>query len=230
MDLAGRLGDMVGGPIQAFTKAGVNPLAAVTQNKADLNQVFDYYRNNPDQLNQLGLRSNMMMRYFSGVGAKGMQFPEGTRNQLLTDIREQDAKFKDPTFRQEILDGPAPDYIKQGLLQGNIPVYYGGLTDSPAPIKSQLPKDVGMRGQLSESIGSFWAKPQQDGSFIIDEDYNFGYAPIDKGGTKDGQHFDTGLDMNPANIGRRLVQQGYGNPYSYQLQIGPDGQMKIRYD
>ena len=228
-DLAGRFGDWIGGPIQAFTKAGVNPMAAVTQNDGELKKAFSYYRNNPSELNTLGLKSNMLMRYLSGVGAQGMQFPEGIGNQLLTDIREQDTKFKDPTYRQEVLDSAnTPKYIKQGLLQGRIPVYYGGMSDAPAPIKSQLPIDVGQRGQLSKSIGSFWAQPTPGGGFIIDENYNFGYAPLDKGGVPDGQNYNTGLDMNPANIGRRLIQKGYGKPYSYQLRVSPDGQVQVR--
>ena len=166
-DLAGKFGDWMGGPIQAFTKAGVNPMAAVTQNDWELTKTFSYYRNNPSKLNTLGLKSNMLMRYLSGVGAQGMQFPEGIGNQLLTDIREQDTKFKDPTYRQEVLDSAnTPKYIKQGLLQGRIPVYYGGMSDAPAPIKSQLPIDVGQRGQLSKSIGSFWAQPTPGGGFI----------------------------------------------------------------
>ena len=53
------------------------------------------------------------------------------------------------------------------------------MSDAPAPIKSQLPIDVGQRGQLSKSIGSFWAQPTPGGGFTIDEDYNFGYAPLD---------------------------------------------------
>ena len=102
------------------------------------------------------------------------------------------------------------------------------MSDAPAPIKSQLPINVGQRGQLSKSIGSFWAQPTPGGGFTIDEDYNFGYAPLDKGGVPDGQNYNTGLDMNPANIGRRLIQKGYGKPYSYQLQVSPDGQVQVR--
>lgn len=223
-----KVGDAIGGPVQAFTKAGVNPLAAVTQNKPELDKAFNHYQKNPDQLNELGLKSNMVMRYFSGVGSKGLKFPEGTGSQLLTDIKEQDAKFKDPAYRQEVLNSPnIPDYVKQGLLKGNVPVYYGGLSDSPAPIKAQLATDVGQRGQLSKSIGSFWAKPQEGGGYTIDEKYDFGYAPMDKGGNKDGQHYNTGLDMNPVNIGRRIVQKGHGSPYSYQIQLSPDGMMNV---
>jgi hypothetical protein len=229
MDLAGKFRDWVGGPIQAFTKAGVNPMAAVTQNEKELEKAFSYYRNNPDKLNTLDLKSNMLMRYLSGVGSQGMQFPEGTGKQLLTDIREQDAKFRDSAYRQQVLNSAnTPEYIKQGLLQGLIPVYYGGMSDAPAPIKSQLPIDVGQRGQLSKSIGSFWAQPTPGGGFTIDEKYNFGYAPLEKGGVPEGQNYDTGFDMNPANIGRRLIQKGYGNPYSYQIKLSPNGQLQIR--
>ena len=229
MNLAGKFGDLVGGPIQAFTKAGVNPMAAVTQNDGELRKAFSYYRNNPNKLNTLDLKSNMFMRYLSGVGAQGMQFPEGIGNQLLTDIKEQEAKFRDPKYRQQVLNSAnTPEYIKQGLLQGRVPVYYGGMSDAPAPIKSSLPSDVGQRGQLSKSIGSFWAQPTPGGGFTIDEKYDFGYAPLDKGGVPEGQNYNTGFDMNPANIGRRLVQKGYGNPYSYQIQLSPDGQIQIR--
>ena len=229
MDLAGKFGDWIGGPVQAFTKAGVNPMAAVTQNEKELEKVFEYYRNSPEELNNLDLKSNMFMRYLSGVGAQGMQFPESIGNQLLTDIKEQDAKFRNPAYRQKVLNSVnTPEYIKQGLLQGRVPVYYGGMSDAPAPIKSQLPIDVGQRGQLSKSIGSFWAQPTPGGGFTIDEKYNFGYAPLEKGGVPGGQNYDTGFDMNPANIGRRLIQKGYGNPYSYQIELNPNGQLQIR--
>ena len=43
-NLNSNVGDMIGGPVQAFTKAGVNPLAAVTQNKQELDQAFNHYK------------------------------------------------------------------------------------------------------------------------------------------------------------------------------------------
>lgn len=227
--LAGKFGEFIGGPIQAFTRAGVNPMAAVTQNDKELKRAFEFYRNKPEELNELDLKSNLFMRYLSGVGAQGLQIPEGIGKQLITDIQEQETKFRDPTYRQEVLDSPnTPDYIKKGLLEGRIPVYYGGMSDSPAPLKAQLPTDVGQRGQLSKSLGSFWAQPQTGGGYTINEDYNFGYAPMEKGGTEVGQMYSTGFSMNPADIGRRLVQKGYGAPYSYQLQVGPDGRLEVR--
>ena len=77
-DVQTAAGDIIGGPVQAFTKAGVNPLAAVTQNKQELNRAFNHYKKHPEQLNELGLKSNMMMRYYTGVGSKGLKLPEGT--------------------------------------------------------------------------------------------------------------------------------------------------------
>ena len=87
MEFAGKFAELVGGPIQAFTRAGVNPMAAVTQNDAELRKAFDFYRNKPGQLNELDFKSNLFMRYLTGVGAKGLQLPERIAGQLITDIK-----------------------------------------------------------------------------------------------------------------------------------------------
>jgi len=217
-----KVGDKIGGPIQAFTKAGVSPLAAVTQNKDDLDKVFNHYQKNPEQLNELGLKSNMLMRYYSGVGAEGLKLPEGYGNQIIDDIRESKKRWADPeTFKQ----GYVQDFIKQGVAQGKVPVYYGGSSDAIAPSKSRLPDDVGSRKQLSLSLGSYWAEPQPDGSYIINEDYNFGYAPKAKGGVDMHQGKSYGPALTPEQIGRGLIQKGYGKPYSYQLKVSPSGQI-----
>ncbi len=222
--LNSKVGDMIGGPVQAFTKAGVNPLAAVTQNTEELDKTFNHYRENPDQFNELGLKSNMMMRYFTGTGAEGLQFPEGTGNQIFNDIQESKKRWSDPeTFKQT----HTPEYIKQGVDKGNTPVYYGGWSDAVAPSKSRLPTDVGSRKDLSLSLGSYWAEPQEDGSYIINEDYNFGYAPKEKGGVNIHQGQSNGIALTPREIGRGLVRKGYGKPYSYQLQVYPDGTLNI---
>lgn len=218
-------GDMIGGPVQAFTKAGVNPLAAVTQNKQELDQAFNHYKKNPDQLNELDLKSNMMMRYYSGIGANGLQFPEGTGNQILSDINESKKRWADPETAKQSY---TPDYITQGIKNGKTPVYYGGSSDAIVPSKSRLPTDVGSRKDLSLSLGSYWAEPQQDGSYIIKEDYNFGYAPKEKGGVDVHQGNKAyGLAISPRDIGRALVRNGYGEPYSYQIQVFPNGELKL---
>jgi len=217
------VGDMIGGPVQAFTKAGVNPLAAVTQNKQELDQAFNHYKKNPDQLNELDLKSNMMMRYYSGIGANGLQFPEGTGNQILSDINESKKRWADPETAKQ---GYTPDYITQGIKNGKTPVYYGGSSDAIVPSKSRLPSDVGSRKDISLSLGSYWAEPQQDGSYIINEDYNFGYAPKEKGGVDRHQGKNYGPALTPQDIGKGLVQKGYGKPYSYQLQVFPNGELR----
>ena len=223
--LNGSVGDMIGGPVQAFTKAGVNPLAAVTQNKQELDQAFNHYKKNPDQLNELDLKSNMMMRYYSGIGANGLQFPEGTGNQILSDINESKKRWADPETAKQSY---TPDYITQGIKNGKTPVYYGGSSDAIVPSKSRLPADVGSRKDLSLSLGSYWAEPQQDGSYIINEDYNFGYAPKEKGGVDVHQGNKAyGLAISPRDIGRALVRNGYGEPYSYQIQVFPNGELKL---
>lgn len=223
--LTSKAGDAIGGPVQAFTKAGVNPLAAVTQNKEELDKAFNHYRKNPNHLNELGLKSNMMMRYYSGIGAEGLQFPEGTGKQIFDDITESNKRWSDPeTFKQSY----TPDYIQQGVNKGNTPVYYGGWSDAVAPSKSRLPTDIGSRKDLSLSLGSYWAEPQKDGSYIINEDYNFGYAPKEKGGIDIHQGDKSfGLAVTPREIGRGLVRKGYGDPYSYQLQVFPDGKLNV---
>ena len=218
------VGDMIGGPVQAFTKAGVNPLAAVTQNKQELDQAFNHYKKNPDQLNELDLKSNMMMRYYSGIGVNGLKFPEGTGKQIFSDITESKKRWADPETAKQ---GYTPDYITKGVKSGKTPVFYGGWSDAIAPSKSRLPIDVGSREDVSLSVGSYWAEPQQDGSYIINEDYNFGYAPKEKGGVDMHQGKNYGPALTPQNIGRGLVQKGYGKPYSYQLQVFPNGELKL---
>ena len=201
-NLNSNVGDMIGGPVQAF----------------------NHYKKNPDQLNELDLKSNMMMRYYTGIGANGLQFPEGTGNQILSDINESKKRWADPETAKQ---GYTPDYITQGVKNGKTPVYYGGWSDAIAPSKSRLPTDVGSRKDLSLSLGSYWAEPQQDGSYIIKEDYNFGYAPKEKGGVDVHQGKSWGPALTPEHIGRGLIQKGYGEPYSYQLQVFPNGELKL---
>ena len=120
-----------------------------------------------------------------------------------------------------------PRYIKENLLKGRIPVYYGGVADTAISNvhQSQLPVDKGERWQLDRSLGSFWAEPTDNGYAIKDERYNFGYAPVNKGGVKGASDVKS-IPGSITDLGRNLVKQGFGNPFTYNLNISPSGSVK----
>lgn len=217
--------------LRATTSAGANPIGLAFTNKEDVKKVASYYKARPELQNEYDLNTNMMLRYLSGTGAEGMKVSSQVGRQLYSDIQKQEKLFQDPEYRQLQINSPNnPAYIKENLLRGNTPVYYGGLSDSPAPHQAQLPTDIGERWQLSKSLGSFWAQPQKNGQGrTINEDYDFGYAPESKGGFKGGAESAFILPTSAANVGRRLAQQGYGTPFAYSMNIRPDGEVTV-YD
>ena len=101
----------------------------------------------------------MMLRYISGTGAEGMKVSPEVGRQLYSDIQEQ-RLFQDPEYRSLQINSPNnPAYMRENILRGNTPVYYGGLSDSPAPHRAQLPTDKGERWQLSKQLGLFGQNP-----------------------------------------------------------------------
>ena len=36
------------------------------------------------------------------------------------------------------------------------------------------------------------------------------------------------LPTSPANVGRRIAQQGYGAPFKYSMDVQPSGQVTVR--
>lgn len=214
--------------LRATATTGANPVGLVLGDKKDVEKVVSYYKKRPELQNEYDLNTNMMLRYLSGTGAKGMEISPKVGKQLYSDIQKQEKKFN-PKYREFLADySHTPAYMTENLLKGNTPVYYGGISDTPMPHKAQLPIDVGERWQLSKSLGSFWAKPQENGEGrTINEKYDFGYAPVNKGGHERGIESRLFLPTSAANIGRRLVQQGYGNPFKYSMDIQPSGEVTI---
>jgi len=217
-------------PIRAFTEAGANPFGAAFGNKDDIKKAADYYKQYPDAQNQYDLNTNLFLRYLSGTGAEGLKISPQVGRQLYSDIQEQEKKFLATGYREQQINNPQTDtrYIKQNLLAGRTPVYYGGVSDAIAPHPAQLPIDQGERWQLKNSIGSFWANPSDsDPSYTINnERYNFNYAPLSKEGQPFGQD-GLILPTSPADIGRRIVKAGYGTPFSYDLNVNSRGNIKV---
>jgi hypothetical protein len=192
--------------LRATTSAGASPIGLALGDKKEVEKVASYYKARPELQNQYDLNTNMMLRYLSGTGAEGMKVSPQVGRQLYSDIQEQERLFQDPEYRQYQISSPNnPAYMRENLLRGNTPVFYGGLSDSPAPHRAQLPTDKGERWQLSKSLGSFWAKPQAGSrGRTIDESYDFGYAPESKGGFKGGAESAFILPTSAANVGRML--------------------------
>jgi hypothetical protein len=215
--------------IRAVTTAGANPIGVATGNPEEIKKVANYYGSFPDVTNQYDLSTNMFLRYLSGTGAEGLKVSPELGKQLYSDIRQQETKFINPETQNSIfLGGKAPDYVKTKVATGATPVYYGGLSDAVAPNRAVLPTDVGQRWQLATSLGSFWtrAKDPSNAYTIENEKYDFVYAPRKKGGTTAGENV-TFLPTNPVDIGRRIVQQGYGKPFSYSADVSPTGNVEF---
>jgi len=213
--------------VRATTEAGSNPFSLLISDPTETKRVAEYYRQNPSLQNQYDLSTNMFLRYLSGTGSKGLEIAPDVGKQIYADIQQQEQKFTSSPYRESTISARTnPAYIKENLLQGNIPVYYGGLSDAVAPHKAQLPFDIGQRWQLQNSLGSFWARPTDTG-YAIDDRYNFAYAPAAKEGKGNLFEFKT-IPGNIADIGRNLVRSGYGTPYTTRLEINPQGQVTIR--
>ena len=215
--------------VRATTQAGTNPVSVALGNPEAVKKVSGYYAQNPEMQNEFDLNTNMFLRYLSGTGADGLKVAPDVGKQLYSDIQKQEQKFTDPQYREMQISAfsPNPDYIKENLLKGRIPVYYGGVSDAVSPHKSTLPIDKGERWQLQNSLGAHWAEPSKDGYAIQGEKYNFVYAPIKKGGREDRQNMSF-LPVTPADIGRNIVSQGFGNPFTYNLDVNSSGQVNVR--
>jgi len=215
--------------IKAITQAGANPIGIVLGNQEDIKKTSEYYKQYPDMQNEFDLNTNMFLRYLSGTGADNLQISPEVGKQLYSDIKEQEQKFTNPQFRQEIIDSPMnPAYIKKNILAGKTPVYYGGSSEAIKPHHVLLPTDVGNRWQLAKSLGSYWAEPSDKGYTVKNERYNFWYAPEEKDGVKGGAEATRAIPTSIADIGRGLVRKGYGTPFTYTLNIDPTGKVDAR--
>jgi hypothetical protein len=215
--------------LRATTRAGANPIGLALGNTEDVRKLATHYQQNPAQQNEYDLNTNMMLRYLSGTGAEGMRVSPEVGRQIYSDIREQEEKFQDPQYRDAVINQSAVPYIKENLLKGKTGVYYGGSTEAVAPARSLLPTDVGQRWQLARSLGSYWSEPMagSEGRRIEDR-YNFPYAPSSKEGSKGESEGTFFVPTGPANVGRRLVQQGFGTPFGYTMDVQPSGEVTVR--
>lgn len=214
--------------VRATTQAGVNPISVALGNPDAVKKVSEYYAQYPEMQNEFDLSTNMFLRYLSGTGANNLKIAPNVGKQLYSDIQKQEQKFTNPQYREMQISplSQNPKYIKENLLKGRIPVYYGGYSDAVSPHQAQLAIDKGERWQLQNSLGSYWTEPTDNGYVIQKEKYNFAYAPTNKEGRKDRQRMFFS-PVNPTNIGRNLVTQGFGQPYTYSLQVFPNGSVKV---
>lgn len=225
--------------LDAINKAGASPLGVIQGKKNDLELIKRFYSQpeNSAVANQYDLTTNMMMRYLSGAGARGLEVSPQQGRAILGSIRESQSIFAPGSGpRSEAAIDAVRSNYGQGsvnrLRSGDVPVYFGGVADTVAPVPATIRFDRDGRGELKNSLGSFWAEPTQGGGYRVDERYDFMYAPQAKGGKYDDRVIrqvvsDNRFDFTPNNIGRRLVMQGYGQPYSYSLDIAPDGTTRV---
>ena len=74
-----------------------------------------------------------------------------------------------------------------------------------------------IRGDALKLLGATTAKGEK---------YNFVYAPVNKEGKEEYQN-SFFLPINPANIGRNIVKQGFGKPFEYSLNVDPSGTVQV---
>jgi hypothetical protein len=115
--------------LRATTAAGANPIGLALNDEKEVEKVASYYGARPQLPNQYDLNTNMMLRYLSGIGAEGLEVSPQVGRQLYSDIQEQEKLFQDPEYRQYQISSPNnPAYMRENLLRGNTPVFYGGLS------------------------------------------------------------------------------------------------------
>ena len=214
--------------VRATIQAGTNPVSVALGNSKAVEKVSKYYAQYPEMQNEFDLNTNMFLRYLSGTGADGLKIAPEVGKQIYSDIKQREQQILNPQYRESIISNPInPAYIKQGLLAGRTPVYYGGSSEAIVPQKELLPTDKGERWQLNRSLGSFWAEPTDNGYAIKNEPYDFGYAPVNKGGVKGASDIKS-VPGSITDLGRNLVKQGFGNPFTYSLDVEPSGQVTAR--
>ena len=214
--------------IRATTQAGADPVSVALGNPEAVKKVSRYYSQYPEMQNEFDLNTNMFLRYLSGTGADGLKIAPEVGKQIYSDIKQREQQILNPQYRESIISNPVnPAYMKQGLLAGRTPVYYGGSSEAIVPQKELLPTDKGERWQLNRSLGSYWAEPTDNGYAIKGERYNFGYAPANKEGVKGASDIKS-IPGSITDLGRNLVKQGFGDPFTYSLDVNPSGQVTVR--
>ena len=217
--------------LDVLNRAGANPFGFVMQNPNDLTLVKKYFTENPDVTNQYDLPTNMFLRYYTGVGAKGMQLSPEQGKQILSGISIAQQDLDTPEERQKYFEDTQntfPAYAasyKKKVQSGMVPI----------ATERSLPPD----GELNYSLGRHWAKPLPGGGYEIDEQFDWGYAPKNKGGSSEaGQRAIQQSSeqtpswyaalSGPAALAENLVTKGYGNPFSYRLRISPTGEVQTQ--
>jgi hypothetical protein len=220
--------------IGASLEAGVNPVKIAIGDKTGISQLSAYYGARPQEANKYDLSTNLFLRYLSGAGKEGLTLSQDQGRAIRSSIEEQKARLQDPVRREQastLLDS-AWKGASAGLDKGDTPVWIQGSSDAIAPLPGRIPADRDGRGELVNSLGSFWASPAANDSYRVQERYNFTYATDDKDGNP--AHRETARRIAAANplypkaIGARITSLGYGTPFDYELTVGPDGSAVVR--
>jgi hypothetical protein len=201
--------------LDAINKAGASIIGFLGGNANDIELVRRFYTKNPQVPNQYDLPVNLFLRYMAGIGAKGLSVSQEQGLKIIDSIknRRQDSPEAIKWAEQNMPPAAAASYKRQ-IAKGMIPVYSYAVDD----------KEVG------NSLGRFWAEPQKDGSFVITEDFNFGYAPSSKGGDNKRAKLlgmANPLTIDPMQQANRLVAGGHGTPFRYRLRVYPDGRVQV---
>lgn len=223
--------------LAASTAASVNPISLVLGDKAAMQQLAHYYRNNPEQTAFFDLPTDMFLRYVSGIGADGLVLSKTQQKAILESAQEGIRRMQDPAYKSlsaELLNHSWPGSKRKIYEEGLAPVWFANSSYAEAPVKYGQFKDgpIG-REQLPNSLGSYFVKKTKEpGQLEIEETYNFNYAPASKGGIKESQERVRRMalldKLNPTNAGRSIVSTGIGTPYSYKLEINPDGSVLVK--
>lgn len=205
--------------LDALNKAGASIAGFLAGTPNDIALVRKFYAANPQVANQYDLPVNLFLRYVAGIGDRDLQVSQAQGLKMLQAISEA-KKSTQQLLEPGALAALTPDRRKSmqdNIRKGLIPV---GITFRPD-------------GELINSLGRFWAKPQKDGSYRIIENFNFDYAPGGKQGRtamsnviKDNPL--GGLALDPAIHASRLVASGVGQPFKYELVVMPDGTVRTR--
>jgi hypothetical protein len=213
--------------LDVLNRAGASPLGFITENPNDMALVKKFFTNNPDVMNQYDLPTNMFLRYYTGVGAKGMQLSPEQESQIMRQFNTSRQFFTDPTKKEEYLNRFLPavrQSYERKMNQGMTPVFY----DYSNPGTKEI----------TNSLGRFWVQPNPEGGYTIDEKFDWGYAPVQKGGASDSSNraqqkmsSETPLWYSalngPGAFAENLVSKGYGQPFSYRLNVDPSGNFKV---
>jgi len=211
--------------LDVLNRAGASPLGFITQNPNDLKLVKNYFTENPDVTNQYSLPVNMFLRYYTGIGAEGLKLSPEQGQKILTGIKTAQSDLSDPAQRTSFYSNLSPAYAqsyKQKIESGMIPV--------------ATPRSLPVQGEVNLSLGRHWAKPLPGGSYQVDEDFNFPYAPKNKEGSPGIAEMSSrpnwfsalGALTNPQSLANDLVSRGYGTPFRYRLNVSPSGDVQTQ--